>query len=167
MCRACRSRGGFGSKFHLVTDGKGTPLAIEVTAGQVHESTRFESLVATFVASRKRRRRRKPRKLAGDKGYSVARIRDWLKARGIAVVLAGARAPGRALGAYGREFDQVFAAVAQANRVALAPDLLAGVIDRPAMKQADGLHPNAAGARLIASRLAPVVAKALAARRRR
>jgi acyl-CoA thioesterase-1 len=97
---------------------------------------------------------------------NLDRIVKRLKARGIAVVLAGARAPGRALGAYGREFDQVFAAVAQANRVALAPGLLAGVIDRPAMKQADGLHPNAAGARLIAARLAPVVAKALAAPRR-
>jgi transposase len=58
-----------------------------VTAGQAHESTRFESLVATFVASRRGRRRRKPRKLAGDKGYSVKRIRDWLKARGIEPVI--------------------------------------------------------------------------------
>ncbi len=33
-----RSRGGFGAKFHIVTDGKGTPLAVEVTAGQVHDS---------------------------------------------------------------------------------------------------------------------------------
>ena len=37
-----RSRGGFGSKFHLVTDGRGLPLAVEVTAGQVHESTQVE-----------------------------------------------------------------------------------------------------------------------------
>ena len=71
----------------MVTDGAGTPLAIEVTAGQVNESTRFESVVATFIASRKHRRRRKPRKLAGDKGYSVKRIRDWLKATGIEIVI--------------------------------------------------------------------------------
>ena len=82
-----RSRGGFGSKFHLVTDGKGTPLAIEVTAGQVHESTRLESVVATFIASRKHCRRRKPRKLAGDKGYSVPRVRDWLRSRRIEPVI--------------------------------------------------------------------------------
>ena len=44
-----RGRGGFGSKFHLVTDGKGTPLAAEVSAGQVHESTRLESVVATSL----------------------------------------------------------------------------------------------------------------------
>ena len=58
-----------------------------MTAGQVHESTRLESVVATFIASRRHRRRRKPRKLACDKGYSVQRIRDWLKARGIQPVI--------------------------------------------------------------------------------
>ena len=58
-----------------------------MTAGQVHDSTRLESIVATFIASRKHRRRKKPRKLAGDKGYSVPRIRDWLDARGIEPVI--------------------------------------------------------------------------------
>jgi transposase len=68
----------------VVTDGAGTPLAIEVTAGQVHESTRAESVIGQAVASligrrrKKRKRRHKPRKLAGDKGYSVQRVRDWL-----------------------------------------------------------------------------------------
>lgn len=58
-----------------------------MTAGQVHESTRLESVVATFIASRRHRRRRKPKKLAGDKGYSVRRLRDWLKVRGIEPVI--------------------------------------------------------------------------------
>jgi len=53
----------------------------------VHESTCFESLVARFIASRKKRRRKKPRKLAGDKAYSVQRIRDWLRQRGICPVI--------------------------------------------------------------------------------
>jgi transposase len=83
-----RSRGGFGTKFHLLTDGRGIPLAIEITAGQAHESTKLEAIVATFIASRKARRRRKPRKLTGDKGYSIKRIREWLKARGIEPVIA-------------------------------------------------------------------------------
>ena len=43
--------------------------------------------MATFIASRKHRRRRKPRKVACDKGYSVQRIRDWLKVRGIQAVI--------------------------------------------------------------------------------
>lgn len=58
-----------------------------MTAGQVHESTQLETVVARFVASRKSRRRRKPRKLAGDKAYSVGRIRNWLKAWGIEAVI--------------------------------------------------------------------------------
>lgn len=43
--------------------------------------------MATFIASRKNRRRRKPRQVACDKGYSVQRIRDWLKAQGIEAVI--------------------------------------------------------------------------------
>ena len=58
-----------------------------MTAGQVHESTRLESVVATFIASRKHRRRKKPRQLAGDKAYSVQRVRDWLRAWGIEPVI--------------------------------------------------------------------------------
>jgi hypothetical protein len=67
-----------------VSDGAGTPLAIEVTAGQVNESTRAQSVIgqatATLVGRRRqwRKRRHKPRQLAADKGYSVQRLRDWL-----------------------------------------------------------------------------------------
>ena len=88
-----RSRGGFGTKFHLVTDGKGTPLAVEVTAGQVSESTRAESVIGQAIACligrrrKKRKRRHKPRKIAGDKGYSVMRLRDWLKRQKIEPVI--------------------------------------------------------------------------------
>jgi transposase len=77
----------------VVTDGEGTPLAIEVTAGQVHESTIAESVIGQAVACligqrRKRRKRRhKPKKLAGDKGYSVPRIRDWLAGQKIKPVI--------------------------------------------------------------------------------
>jgi acyl-CoA thioesterase-1 len=82
-----------------------------------------------------------------------------LKARRIGVVLAGLTAP-RAVGAgYARDFDAVFPAVARAERVALYPDLLAGV--GPALRQGDGIHPNAAGVKVIAAHLAPVVARAL------
>jgi transposase len=75
------------------SDGAGTPLAIEVTAGQVHESTRAESVIgqaiATLIGRRRklRKRRHKPRKLAGDKGYSVKRIRDWLAGQKITPVI--------------------------------------------------------------------------------
>jgi acyl-CoA thioesterase-1 len=91
---------------------------------------------------------------------NLDRIVKGLKARRIVVVLAGGRPP-RSFGAYGREFEAVFAAVAKANGVLFVPDLLGGVFDRPGLKQPDGIHPNAAGARLVARTLAPTVAKAL------
>lgn len=49
-----------------------------MTAGQVSEPTRFESVVGQAVASLIGRRR-KPKRLAADKGYSAGYIRDWLK----------------------------------------------------------------------------------------
>jgi len=64
-----------------------------VTAGQAHESTRAESVIGQAVASligRRRKqkgRRHKPCKLAGDKGYSVQRIRDWLAGEKIKAVI--------------------------------------------------------------------------------
>jgi transposase len=77
----------------VVTDGAGTPLAAEVTAGQVHESTMAESVIGKAVASligtrrKERKRRHKPKKLAADKGYSVQRIRDWLTEQKIEPVI--------------------------------------------------------------------------------
>lgn len=86
-----------------------------------------------------------------------------LKARHIGVVLAGLTAP-RAVGAgYARDFNATFPDVARAERTPLYPDLLAGV--GPALRQADGLHPNAAGVRVMAAGLAPLVARALRTRR--
>jgi len=86
-----------------------------------------------------------------------------LKARRMGVVLAGLTAP-RAVGAdYARDFRAVFPAVAKAEHVPLYPDLLAGV--GPALRQGDGIHPNAAGVRIIAAGLAPVLVRALKTRR--
>ena len=40
-----RSRGGFTTKFHLVTDGKGVPLDVQLTPGQTHDSMAFERVM--------------------------------------------------------------------------------------------------------------------------
>jgi acyl-CoA thioesterase-1 len=87
-----------------------------------------------------------------------------LKARRIGVVLTGIAAPVEIGGGYARDFNAIFPALARANGVPLYPNLLDGVARRPALNQPDGIHPNARGAQIIAARLAPVVAKALAAR---
>ena len=94
---------------------------------------------------------------------NLAAIVQKLKARRMAVVVAGMTAP-RAVGAgYARDFGAVFPAVAKAEHVPLYPDLLAGI--GPALRQGDGIHPNATGVKIIAKNLAPIVAKALKTRR--
>ncbi len=73
---------------HLLVDGKGVPLVVEVTAGQRHESTCFETVVeAVRIAQPRGRPRSRPRRLAGDKGYSYPRIRRWLRQHRIEAVI--------------------------------------------------------------------------------
>jgi acyl-CoA thioesterase-1 len=95
---------------------------------------------------------------------NLDRILTRLKARHMGVVLAGIHAPPELGRGYARDFDAVFTNLARAHGVALYADLLAGVGRNPALKQADGIHPNAKGVAIIARGLAPVVAKVLAAR---
>lgn len=87
-----------------------------------------------------------------------------LQTRRIGVVLTGIAAPVEIGGGYARDFNAVFPALARAHRVPLYPNLLDGVARQRGLNQPDGIHPNARGAQIIAARLAPVVAKALAAR---
>ena len=83
-----RSRGGFSSKLHLVADGHGLPLAIHVTAGQVHESTQFEEVLnRVHIRQPLGPPRTRPECVAGDKGYSYPRIRSWLHRHSIRVVI--------------------------------------------------------------------------------
>lgn len=84
-----------------------------------------------------------------------------LTARRIRVVLGANRAPGAGSGAYGRAFNAAFSNAARATGAVLAPDLLKGVLDEPGLRQADGIHPNPAGVKIIVNRLAPLVAIAL------
>jgi acyl-CoA thioesterase-1 len=94
---------------------------------------------------------------------NLAAIVKRLKARRIGVVLAGMTAPHAVGAGYARDFGAVFPAVAAAEHVSLYPDLLAGV--GPALRQGDGIHPNASGVKIIATKLAPIVARALRVRR--
>ncbi len=89
-----------------------------------------------------------------------------LQARKITVVLAGVRAPPVIGAAYARDFNAAFAKVARDTKVAaFYPDLLDGVQGVSTLNQGDGIHPNPNGAKVIAKRLAPVVARVLRNRR--
>jgi transposase len=86
-----RSRGGFGTKLHLLADGHGTPLAAQLMPGQRHESTGVEALLGQVRlpcrGAQGGRPRTRPQRLAGDKGYSVKRVRRYLRRRGIQSVI--------------------------------------------------------------------------------
>ena len=72
-----RSRGGLSSKIHILCDGQGHPLHAEVTAGQVHESTALDILLAQTdqdVLDAQGHPIAWPAALAGDKGYRA----DWI-----------------------------------------------------------------------------------------
>jgi acyl-CoA thioesterase-1 len=98
----------------------------------------------------------------GLRHQSVAAMRDnlvaivrRLRGAGASVLLAGMRVPPNYGDEYGRAFSAVFPDVSRATGVPLAPFLLDGVAGDPRLNQPDGIHPTAAGQRLIADRLWP------------
>ena len=70
-----RSRGGYSTKLHLLTDANGHVLSMTLTAGQAHESTEFDRLLANCRLGLLRYANR-PMRIAGDKGYSSHAIRN-------------------------------------------------------------------------------------------
>ncbi|MEV0239906.1 IS5 family transposase [Streptomyces sp. NPDC050674] len=78
-------RGKPGSKIHLITDRNGLPLALGISAANLHDSQGLMPLVRGIPPIRSRRgpRRRRPGKLHGDKGYDYDHLRRWLRSRGI------------------------------------------------------------------------------------
>ena len=65
-----RSQGGFGTKVHLACDGHGVVLAVWLTPGQRHESQAFALVLLRAKRPRRAGRRRWPRRVAADLGYS-------------------------------------------------------------------------------------------------
>ena len=87
---------------------------------------------------------------------NLAAIIDGVNRSGVGVVLAGMEAPTN----YGQDYQDAFRAtfgqLAQEHRnVTFVPFLLEGVGGHPELNQADGIHPNADGARIIAEHLYP------------
>ena len=85
-----------------------------------------------------------------------------LRARDVAVLLAGMLAP-RNLGAeYVTEFDSLYPALAAQHGIGFYPFFLNGVAMDAALNLPDGLHPNKAGIDEITRRILPVVVDMLA-----
>jgi acyl-CoA thioesterase-1 len=79
----------------------------------------------------------------------VDRARE--KSPGTVIVLASMEAMPNLGAGYIRRFRAIYPALANANRVSLLPFILEGVAGVDSLNQDDGIHPNSAGARLVAA----------------
>ncbi len=84
-----------------------------------------------------------------------------LKAEKRGVLIAGMLAPPNLGADYAAAFNAVFPTVAARHDVTLYPFLLDGVVADPALNQADGIHPNAAGVKVIVERMLPYLLQAI------
>ena len=83
---------------------------------------------------------------------NLQQIIDRVKARNpnVRVVIAGMQLPNYAAEDYVSAFGKMFPDLAAKNAAALVPYLLEGVAGDPSLNLADGMHPNAAGQRILA-----------------
>jgi acyl-CoA thioesterase-1 len=93
---------------------------------------------------------------------NLAHILDVLAADHIPVLLSGMLAPPSFGAAYGARFQAVFTKLGQRPGVIYDPFFLAGVAEHPALLQADGIHPNAAGVKVEVARMLPLVKRLVA-----
>ena len=96
-----------------------------------------------------------------DLRRNLAAIIERARQRNVTVILAGMEAPPNLGRAYTSAFRHVYRDLAAAYRVALIPFLLEGVAGRPALNQADFIHPNAAGAKKVADLVWPYIERAV------
>jgi acyl-CoA thioesterase I len=88
---------------------------------------------------------------------ALAAILDKARAAKLPTLLAAMRAAPNLGVDYGRDFDAIYPALAAVYGATLYPFFLDGVAGDPKLNQPDGLHPNAAGARVIVTRILPSV----------
>jgi acyl-CoA thioesterase I len=83
---------------------------------------------------------------------NLQQIIDKVKARNptVRVVIAGMQLPSYATDDYVSAFGKMFTDLATKNNAALVPYLLQGVAGDPSLNLPDGIHPNAAGQKILA-----------------
>jgi acyl-CoA thioesterase-1 len=97
-----------------------------------------------------------------DTERNLTAILDKLRAAHIPVLFSGMFAPPNLGSDYGTAFRAVYDRLSQRPGILYDPFFLTGVAADPALNQADHMHPNAAGVKIIVARLLPMVEKLLA-----
>nr|WP_200934392.1 IS5 family transposase [Microbacterium sp. Leaf347] len=84
-----RSRGGLTTKLHLVADGRGRPLGMVLTGGNVADTMMLAATLEDIHVPRasRGRPRTRPDRVLADKGYPSKANRAWLRAHGIATTI--------------------------------------------------------------------------------
>jgi acyl-CoA thioesterase I len=83
---------------------------------------------------------------------NLQQIIDKVKARNpnVRIVIAGMQLPNYTTDDYVSAFGKIFTDLATKNNAALVPYLLQGVAGDPSLNLPDGIHPNAAGQKILA-----------------
>ena len=81
---------------------------------------------------------------------NLSQIIQRAQSRKVVVLLVGMYAPTNAGAEYGREALEAFQSLAREHKVELVPFILDRVAGIESLNQPDGIHPNAAGTRIVA-----------------
>jgi acyl-CoA thioesterase-1 len=98
---------------------------------------------------------------ADDTRRNLDQVLAKLKARRIAVLLTGMKAPRNLGPEYDAAFDVIYPELAKKHGVLFYPFFLEGVAANLKLNQADGIHPNEAGTKVIVKGMLPIVEKLL------
>jgi transposase len=113
-----------------MVDRQGIPLAVWLTAANVHDSIVFEPLIEAVEPIKRPhgRPRVRPDKLHADKGYDFPRCRAYLRRRGITCRIArrGVESKER-LGRYRWVVERTFAWLNRFRRLAIRYERLADI----------------------------------------
>jgi acyl-CoA thioesterase I len=90
---------------------------------------------------------------------NISAILAKLKAAHLPVLLLGMKAPRNLGPEYQKAFDPIYPKLANQYGTLLYPFVLDGVALNPKLNQADGMHPNPAGVKIIVGKMLPYVEK--------
>jgi transposase len=118
-------RAKLGSKRHLICDGQGVPLAIQLTGANRNDSQQALSFVDAIqlLQGERGRPRHRPDCVLGDRGYDAEAIRQGLRARHIVPWLAQRNTEhGSGLGRWRWVVERTFAWLNQFRRLRVRYD---------------------------------------------